>query len=71
MFGPGVCLPAGRLPKQRRKALAKKLTTDAIRAIARDHPVKLLLYWAFSKEGEALAAAVAHVCGLPLLRRPE
>jgi ribosomal protein S18 acetylase RimI-like enzyme len=59
------------LPEQRRKGLARQLTSDAIRAIARDHPVKQLFYWAFSKEGEALADAVALECGLALRNRPE
>jgi hypothetical protein len=59
------------LPEQRRRGLARRLTTNAIRAIARDHPVKQLFYWAFSKEGEALATAVAAECGFSLFRRPE
>ncbi len=59
------------LPEQRRQGLAKKLTSDAIRAIAMDHPVKQLFDWAFSREGEALATAVAHECDLALYKRPE
>jgi GNAT superfamily N-acetyltransferase len=59
------------LPEHRNKGFAAKLTTQAIRAIARDHPVKQLFYWAFSIEGEALAAGVALECGFPLHKRSE
>ena len=44
---------------------------QAQRAIALNQPVKQLFYWAFSEEGETLAAAVALEYRLPLCKRPE
>jgi ribosomal protein S18 acetylase RimI-like enzyme len=57
------------LPEYRGKGVAKNLAMRAIRAIQQDHPIEQLFYWAFSVEGEKLAAAVARDVGLPLFRR--
>ena len=59
------------LPEYRRKGIAKKLTIQAIESIKKDHPIKSLFVWAFSKEGDALAEKVAGLTGLPLKRKQE
>lgn len=58
------------LPEYRGRGLAIKTALGAIRAIMKDHPVKALFTWAFSREGAGLAQALAHETGLPLLERP-
>jgi hypothetical protein len=58
------------LPEYRNRGLALKVSTDAVGAIRRDHPIGTLFYWGFSGEGKALAEALARKTGLPLLSRP-
>jgi hypothetical protein len=57
------------LDEYRGKGIAKKLTVDAINSIRKDHPIKILFVWAFSKEGEGLAESVAKATGLPLKKK--
>ena len=57
------------LPEQRGKGLARRLTSGAIDAIRRDHPIGALFYWSFSGAGDALAASVAREFDLPLYGR--
>lgn len=57
------------LPEHRGKGVAKRLLSQAVRSIQKDHPIKHLFTWAFSVEGERLADSVARECTLPLLRR--
>lgn len=57
------------LPEHRGKGLARRLATRAISSISRDHPVRSLFYWGFSREGDALAASVAREFDLPLYMR--
>jgi predicted GNAT family acetyltransferase len=57
------------LDEYRGKGIAKKLTIDAINSIRKDHPIKTLFVWAFSKEGEGLAESVARATGLPLKKK--
>jgi len=57
------------LEEYRRKGIAQKLVTKAIESIRKDHPIKSLFVWAFSKEGDAAAEALAHQISLPLLKR--
>ncbi|HTY59746.1 MAG TPA: GNAT family N-acetyltransferase [Bacteroidota bacterium] len=57
------------LPEYRGKGLARRLALQAIRSIRVDHPIEALFYWGFSREGDALAAAVARESGLPLFAR--
>jgi len=59
------------LPEHREKGLAKRLVTKAIRSIRKQHPIKYLFYWAFSKEGRNLARSAAKEFDLPLLSRDE
>jgi len=57
------------LPEYRSKGIAKKLTIKAIESIKKDHPIKALFVWAFSKEGEGLAENVALKTGLLLSKK--
>jgi predicted GNAT family acetyltransferase len=57
------------LPEYRRKGIAEKLTFKAIESIRKDHPIKELFVWAFSKEGEALSEKIAALTGLPLRKK--
>jgi GNAT superfamily N-acetyltransferase len=54
------------LQEYRGKGIAKKLIIQAIENIKKDHPIKSLFVWAFSKEGDALAERVAILTELPL-----
>ncbi len=55
----------------RGKGIAKKLTIQAVESIKKDHPIKSLFVWAFSKEGNSLAENVSHLTRLPLKKRLE
>jgi GNAT superfamily N-acetyltransferase len=57
------------LPEFRGKGIAKHLLCSAIAAIRKDHPIASLFYWAFSVEGEKLAAAASQESGIPLYKR--
>ena len=57
------------LPEHRGKGLAGRLAARAVRSIQQAHPIRSLFYWAFSAEGDRLAASLARECGLPLYRR--
>jgi GNAT superfamily N-acetyltransferase len=57
------------LAEYRRKGIAKQLTMSAIKNIRKDHPLKALFVWAFSKEGDLGAAEIAHLTSLPLYKR--
>lgn len=57
------------LPEHRGTGLAKRLVTDAIASIQKDHPIRYLFYWAFSVEGQRLAESAAKHFGLPLRRK--
>jgi ribosomal protein S18 acetylase RimI-like enzyme len=54
------------LEEYRRKGFAKELTLNAINAIRKDHPIKSLFVWTFSKEGLEGSKAIAKLAGLPL-----
>lgn len=58
------------VPEYRGKGMAKRLVIGAVRSIQEQHPIRTLFYWAFSVEGEKLAASIAGEFGLPLHRRP-
>ena len=57
------------LPEHRSAGVARRVSVEAIRAIAAEHPIRRLFYWPFSPEGERLAAAGAPACDLPLMHR--
>lgn len=57
------------LEEYRRKGIVKKLASDAIENIRKDHPLKSLFVWAFSKEGDAGAETIARLTSLPLFKR--
>lgn len=57
------------LPEYRKKGIAAKLLTKAIRSIRREHPIEALFYWSFSRGGSHLARSVARQLHLPLVRR--
>lgn len=57
------------LEEYRRKGIAKRLTLTAVEAIRKNHPIKSLFIWNFSKEGLLGAEALARLTSLPLHRR--
>jgi ribosomal protein S18 acetylase RimI-like enzyme len=57
------------LPEYRGKGVAKRLTVSAIRSMQKDHPIRELFVWPWSKEGEQSARSVARETGLTLLTR--
>ncbi len=59
------------LPEYRNKGIAKKLTLEAIESIKKQHPIKSLFVWPFTKEGNSLAEHIAKLSSLPLLKRIE
>jgi GNAT superfamily N-acetyltransferase len=59
------------LEEYRRKGIAKKLAMDAIEKIRKDHPLKALFVWAFTKEGDLASDALAKAVSLPLYKRSE
>ncbi len=59
------------LEEYRRKGITKQLTLTAIESIRKDHPIKALFVWAFSKEGELASEAIARLTSLPIYKRSE
>ncbi len=57
------------LEEFRRKGIAKQLALDAIEKIRKNHPLKALFVWAFSKEGDLGSETLAHLVSLPLYKR--
>lgn len=57
------------LKEYRRKGIAKQLILDAVERIRKDHPIKALFVWTFSKEGLMGAEALAKLVSLPLYKR--
>ena len=57
------------LPEYRGKGFARRLLREAITSIRRDHPITSLFYWAFSVEGDKLAASMAREFSMPLHKR--
>ena len=57
------------LEEYRRKGIAKRLAMTAIEQMRKDHPIKCLFTWPFTKEGDLAAAALAKATGLPLYER--
>ncbi len=59
------------LEEHRRKGIAKKLALTAIENIRKNHPIKALFVWAFTKEGDQGAETVARLTALPLFKRED
>jgi len=57
------------LEEFRGKGIAQRLGVCAIENMKKDHPIKALFFWSFSKEGEKLAEKVSSLIGLPLYKR--
>jgi GNAT superfamily N-acetyltransferase len=56
------------LEEYRRKGIAKRLTLQAIENIRKDHPLKALFVWPFTREGELAAENLAETVNLPLYK---
>jgi GNAT superfamily N-acetyltransferase len=59
------------LEEYRRKGIAKRLALKAIEDIRKDHPLKALFVWAFTKEGDLGSEALARLTSLPLYKHEE
>jgi hypothetical protein len=59
------------LEEYRKKGIAKRLALQAIENIRKDHPLKSLFVWPFSKEGDLGSEAIARLTSLPLRKRLE
>jgi hypothetical protein len=57
------------LEEFRGKGFAQNLAVKAIESIQKDHSIKALFFWAFSKEGEKLAEKLSRLMDLPLYQR--
>ena len=57
------------LEEYRRQGIIRQLALKAIGDIRKDHPIKFLFNWAFTKEGDYAAEALAKLTGLPLHNR--
>ena len=57
------------LEEYRRKGITKQLLTEAVGKIRKDHPIKTLFVWTFSKEGYLASETIAQLVSLPLHRR--
>lgn len=57
------------LEEYRRKGITKQLAIKAIEDIRSEHPIQALFVWAFSKEGDLGAEAIARTTGIPLFKR--
>lgn len=57
------------LPEHRRKGLSRKLLTESIQVIRKDHGIRALFYWGFSPEGNSLARSVARGLSMPIFER--
>jgi hypothetical protein len=57
------------LPEYRRKGIARRLTVQSVKSIQKQHPIRNLFYWQFSKAGKKLAEEAANRLHLPLHER--
>jgi GNAT superfamily N-acetyltransferase len=57
------------LEEYRRKGIAKQLALKAVENIRKDHPIKALFAWAFTKEGDLSSEALADFLKMPLYKR--
>jgi GNAT superfamily N-acetyltransferase len=59
------------LEEYRRKGIAKRLALEAIDSIRKEHPLKALFVWPFSREGDLASETLARLVSLPLYKRSE
>lgn len=57
------------LEEYRRQGIAKRLVLNAIEKIRKDHSLKALFVWPFTKEGDLGAEIIADLTSLPLYKR--
>ncbi len=57
------------LEEYRRKGITKRLALEAINNIRKDHPLKALFVWPFTKDGDLAAERIAELAGLSLFKR--
>lgn len=57
------------LEEYRQKGITRQLALKAIEEIRKDHPLKTLFVWSFTKEGDIAAERIAESVSLPLLKR--
>jgi ribosomal protein S18 acetylase RimI-like enzyme len=57
------------LEEYRKQGYAKEVCMEAIEAIKKDHTIKFLFAWTFSKEGLQTARSVATALKIPFLNR--
>jgi len=57
------------LDEYRRKGITKELAIKAINGIIKDHPIKGLFIWSFSREGDKASERISEELKLPLYRR--
>jgi len=57
------------LEEYRRKGIAKQLILKAIENIRKEHPLKALFVWAYTKEGDLTADSISNLVSMPLLKR--
>lgn len=57
------------LEEYRRKGITQQLLLDTIQSIKKDHPLKCLFVWPFTKEGDQLAEKIAQLTEMPLYKR--
>lgn len=56
------------LEEYRNKGIAKRLTIEAIEQIRKNHSIKHLFVWAFTKEGDIVSSKISLEVGLPILK---
>ena len=59
------------LEEYRSKGIAKRLALEAIEDIRKDHHLKSLFVWPFSREGDLASESLARLVSLPLHKRSE
>lgn len=57
------------LEEYRRQGITKRLVLEAIGNIRKDHPIKALFVWSFTREGDQAAEMLARETKLPLFRK--
>ena len=57
------------LEEYRRQGIVKRLALESIENIRKDHPLKSLFAWPFSKEGDLASESIARMTSMPLYKR--